>query len=65
MDRIRIIFIFSNEFDYKYEEPLYDVDTQPRFFKKTFEALSGILTHTFNPEPVKTHSKKKNKPKSG
>ena len=41
---------FRKEFDYKYEEPLYNVDTEPRFFKKTFEALSGILTHTFHPE---------------
>ena len=26
------------------------MDTEPRFFKKTFDALSGILTHTFHPE---------------
>ena len=55
--------ICSNEFDYKYEEPLYKVDTEPRFFKKSFDALSGILTHTFNPESSKDHTLTKNKNK--
>ena len=41
------------QFDYTFEEPLYNVDTEPRFFKKTFEALAGILNDKFSNEDVK------------
>ena len=56
---------YRSSFDYKFEEPLYNLDTEPRFFKKTFETLSGFLTHTFSSEDatkakeVKTAAKAK------
>ena len=45
-----IYLCYRSSFNYKYEEPLYNLDTEPRFFKKTFETLSGFLTHTFSTE---------------
>ena len=54
--------IFRSSFDYKFEEPLYNIDTEPRFLKKTFETLSGFLTHTFSSDDAKdTRSKKTEK----
>ena len=44
------ILFYRSGFEYKFEEPLYNLDTEPRFFKKTFETLSGFLTHTFSTE---------------
>lgn len=45
-----ILLCYRSSFNYKFEEPLYNLDTEPRFFKKTFETLSGFLTHTFSTE---------------
>ena len=36
------------------------MDTEPRFFKKTFDALSGILTHTFHTEETNDVGKMQN-----
>ena len=47
----------KTSFDYKYEEPLY-TDTQPRFFKKTLDTISGFLTHTFSSDDAKQEKKK-------
>ena len=54
-----IRFFSRSSFNYKFEEPLYNLDTEPRFFKKTFETLSGFLTHTFSSDDATVATKTK------
>ena len=51
--------LHRSSFDYKFEEPLNNLDTEPRFFKKTLETLSGFLTHTFSTEDAKDNTRPK------
>ena len=55
---LTIIYIIRSKLQYQYEEPQYNFDTEPRFFKKTFETLSGFLTHTFSKDDVKVKEEK-------
>ena len=59
LSETRKINNIKSSFEYKFEEPLYNIDTEPRFFKKTFDTISGFLTHTFSSEDAKKEDKAK------